>query len=85
VQVRTVGINELRANLSAILRRVEQGEMIEITRRGRVVARLVPAPRPLTEAEISAALASLDTFVEELGRHITQPTNVAELLEDMRR
>ena len=89
METRTVSVRELRANLSAILRRVEQGETIEIARRGRVVARLVPALAtalpPLTEAEISASLASLDAFAEEIGKQVTEPTNVAEMLADMRR
>ena len=37
-----VGVRELRQNASALLRRVELGEVIEITDRGRPVARLVP-------------------------------------------
>lgn len=85
MQSTTVGIRELRANLSAILRQVEQGQIVEVTRRGRVVARLVPAGRHLTEAEIRASLASLDAFAEEMGKHVTEPTNVAQMLADMRR
>ena len=37
-----VGIRELRQNASAVLRRVEAGEIIEVTDRGRAVARIVP-------------------------------------------
>jgi len=37
----TVGLRQMQRNLSAILRRVEQGEEILVTRRKRVVARLV--------------------------------------------
>lgn len=36
------GIRELRQNASAIIRRVLAGETIEITERGRPVARIVP-------------------------------------------
>ncbi|MEP6649582.1 MAG: type II toxin-antitoxin system prevent-host-death family antitoxin [Lapillicoccus sp.] len=38
-----VGIRELRQNASALLRRVERGEIIDITNHGHVVGRLVPA------------------------------------------
>ncbi len=41
--VRRVGIRELREGLSRIVRRVERGEVVEVTDRGRPVARLVPA------------------------------------------
>ncbi len=39
----SVGIRELRQNLSRYLRRVKQGEPLAVTERGRVVARLVPS------------------------------------------
>lgn len=38
-----VGVHEAKTHLSRLLERVEHGEEIEITRRGHVVARLVPA------------------------------------------
>ena len=37
-----VGVRELRQNASAVLRRVAAGEVIEVTDRGRAVARIVP-------------------------------------------
>jgi prevent-host-death family protein len=37
-----VGIRELRQNASAVLRRVAAGEVVEVTDRGRTVARIVP-------------------------------------------
>ena len=36
------GIRELRQNASALIRRVMAGETIEVTERGRPVARIVP-------------------------------------------
>src|SRR5262249_60358588 len=46
--VRTATIREAQHNLPRILRSVSRGEVVEITRRNRVVARLVPAaPRPV--------------------------------------
>ena len=40
----TVGIRELRRDLSRYLRRVEQGESFAVTSRGRAVAVLGPSP-----------------------------------------
>lgn len=40
----TVGIRELRQHLSRYLRRVEAGETLEVTERGRPVAVLAPLP-----------------------------------------
>jgi prevent-host-death family protein len=37
-----VGVRELRQNLSVYLRRVKLGQSLEVTERGRVVARLEP-------------------------------------------
>ncbi|MDQ2737567.1 MAG: type II toxin-antitoxin system prevent-host-death family antitoxin [Actinomycetota bacterium] len=39
----TVGLRELRQDASALVRRVEGGEEIEITVSGRLAARIVPA------------------------------------------
>jgi prevent-host-death family protein len=37
-----VGIRQLRQNATAVLRRVAAGEVVEVTDRGRPVARIVP-------------------------------------------
>ncbi len=42
----TVGVRELRQRASELLRRVEAGERIEVTDRGRPVAVLAPLPGP---------------------------------------
>jgi prevent-host-death family protein len=39
-------MRDVQHNLAAYLRRVEQGEVVEIRRRNRVVARLVSVERP---------------------------------------
>ncbi|GAA1969551.1 type II toxin-antitoxin system prevent-host-death family antitoxin [Amycolatopsis minnesotensis] len=45
-----VGVRELNQNTAGVLARVKQGEEIDITERGAVVARLVPArPGVLSE------------------------------------
>lgn len=41
-----VGVHEAKTQLSKLLARVESGEEIAITNRGRVVARLVPPVQP---------------------------------------
>jgi len=49
--VREIGIGELRAKLSSVIRRVERGERVRVTRRGRPVADVVPvdSPKPAQE------------------------------------
>lgn len=41
--MREIGIRELKADLSALLRAVEAGEQVRVTRRGAVIAEIVPA------------------------------------------
>jgi prevent-host-death family protein len=41
----SVGVRELRQRASELLRRVEAGETIEVTDRGRPVALLTPVPK----------------------------------------
>jgi len=51
----TVGAFEAKTHFARLLRRVERGEEIVITRRGKEVARLVPAAtRPDREAAVAA-------------------------------
>ncbi|HWE70305.1 MAG TPA: type II toxin-antitoxin system prevent-host-death family antitoxin [Acidimicrobiales bacterium] len=68
----SVGVRELRQRASELLRLVERGETIEITDRGRPVARLGPIAdgTPLEQlraaGEIEAASAGLDDLPEPL-------------------
>jgi len=68
----TVGIRELRQRASELLRRVEAGETIQVTDRGRPVALLAPLPEsePLerlrASGEVVPAVAALDDLPEPL-------------------
>lgn len=53
--MRAIGIRELRQRASRYLREVERGETIEVTDRGRPVARLVPVPRSSGIDELAAS------------------------------
>ena len=44
-----LSIREFNANVSKVLARVENGETIEITRNGRVIAELLPKRRKRTD------------------------------------
>lgn len=45
----TVGVRELKAQLSEYLRHVKAGETVIITERGRPIGRIVPEPETLEE------------------------------------
>jgi prevent-host-death family protein len=49
-QMREIGVGELKAKLSSVLERVEHGERVRVTRRGRPIAELVPAMPERSEA-----------------------------------
>jgi prevent-host-death family protein len=63
----SVGVRELRQRASELLRRVEGGERIEITDRGRPVAVLAPLPDdPLERLRESGDLQGNDLDLEDL-------------------
>jgi prevent-host-death family protein len=84
----TVGVRELRRDLSEYLRRVERGETFAVTSRGRAVAVLAPSPElrdPLERLilERHAVPARLDVLdVEPL--ELPGGPRLSELLDDVR-
>jgi prevent-host-death family protein len=68
-QQERVGVRELRQNLSVYLRRVQRGESLVVTERGRPVARLAPLP---------PAAGVLEQLIED-GRAIAATTSIDDL------
>jgi len=64
---KTVGAFEAKTHFSALLERAEKGEEITITRRGKAVARIVPAKKPVDPKEVRKTLARLRTQGKKLG------------------
>lgn len=52
--MRSVGVAAAKAHLSELLDAVERGEEVEITRRGKPVARVTPLPQPITPLDLDA-------------------------------
>jgi prevent-host-death family protein len=46
-----VSVRELRNNLTGYLRRIEQGESVTVTRRGKPVATLEPVAQPVSDVD----------------------------------
>lgn len=63
-----IGIRELRQRASDYLRRVEAGETIEVTDRGRPVALLTPIPKgpPVERLRVSGEIAGSTAAWEDL-------------------
>jgi prevent-host-death family protein len=64
----TVGVRELRQRASELLRRVEAGETIEVTDRGRPVAMLAPLPgrNPIERLRATGDLVSGQHDLDDL-------------------
>jgi prevent-host-death family protein len=76
----SVGTYELKGNLSKLLERVERGEKITITRRGKPVAVLGPPPK--AKADVEEAVRKMIEFGK--GRSLGGLT-IREMIEDGRR
>ena len=74
----------MKDHLSEAIKEVERGEVLEITKRGRVVARVVPVTQVVSMQERRAIVESLDSLAAEIGKH-TGPSNVAETIGEIRR
>ena len=61
---REIGAFEAKAKLSEILRKVEQGERYTITKRGQVIAHLIPAQNKSSQAREEA-------FARLMQPHVT--------------
>lgn len=74
----SVPVRELQREIKAILDRVEHGESVDITRRGRPIARLVPAQRPPAEPwpDLDARAQSV------LGRRRVTPAPSRQISDD---
>ena len=72
-----ISLAEAKAHLSALLDRVEAGETIEITRRGKAVAKLSPVAVPRKKVDV-ARLARLTDGMPE------QAQDAAALVRTMR-
>ena len=83
----SVGAYEAKTHLSALLDRVERGETLTITRNGRPVARLVPAPvvpapsEPDISARAEQIAASFKALRDAMRADGVQPFTLDEIKE----
>lgn len=86
----SVGVREIRQNISVYLRRVEQGEAFTVTDHGRPVALLSPLPPdedPLSALVASGRLTPGTGRWEDLPPPIKLPPGsptMSQLLQEMR-
>ena len=77
--MKTLSVREAQHGFAAMLDMVAAGEDVEITRRHRVVARVVPATRPKTKAKWPDIMARLR---KDFGDRVTPDS--APLFDDLR-
>ena len=83
-----VGIKEAKNNLSKLIDALRHGEEVFLTKRGKRVAKLVPAPKPLTPGRGRGFLEGKINFypgwdspeedkrIEEMFEHLSEPDSV---------
>jgi prevent-host-death family protein len=86
--MKTLGVCELKERTSEILRLVEEeGETVEVTKRGEVIAHLVPErkPQPSVEQVDDAVWTDLDRLAAEIGAHWPAEISAVDAVRDVRR
>lgn len=81
-------IRELVEHIDEVLRMVEEeGETIELTKGGEVIARLVPARRPQqpVKRDLRDFWAEMDRLAVEIGAHWKGDMDAVEAVRDVRR
>jgi prevent-host-death family protein len=89
---RTVGVRDLRQNLSRYLDRAREGERVVVTEHNRPIAVLAPLPenedplaRLIAEGKVTPAEGDLDDFLREHRRiALDDPYRGTRALEDTR-
>jgi prevent-host-death family protein len=72
-----VSLSEAKAHLSEIIDRVEAGETVEITRRGKIAARIIPADAVKKPVD-------LDALQKLVAGQPLQPESAGEFVRAMR-
>jgi prevent-host-death family protein len=87
IRDRSIGVRELSNGASRILRRVrEKGETVDITYRGEIIARIIPAKPPKVDPKVMGAIwADMDRVAEEIGQRWKQGMSAAEVVSAGRR
>lgn len=83
-----IGIRELKERTSDVIRRVrDRGETVDVTYRGRLVARLVPVARrsPSTKRATRAVIADIEQLAQEIAARWPPGVSAADAVKEQRR
>ncbi len=83
----SVSVRQLKERTSAVLRTVrERGEPVDVTYRGRVVARLVPVePAPVREHDLAAVWRDIDQLADEIAAYWPAGVTAVDAVREQRR
>ncbi|SRR6266446_1735106 len=86
--MKTLGVGELKEHIDEILRMVEEeGETIDVTKRGKVIARVVPAnePEKPIKRDLKRFWEETDRLAAEIGTYLPEKADAVEIIRDVRR
>ena len=81
-------VKELEASIHEVLGEVEGGQTIDITRQGKVVARMTPvqqAPQSHLRRDENEAWAKLNTLIDEISDDWPEGVSAQDAINDVRR
>jgi prevent-host-death family protein len=86
--MKTLGVGELKEHIDEILRMVEEeGETIEVTDQGKIIARVVPAneqEKPV-KRDLKSFWEETDRLAAEIGTYLPEKVDAVEIIRDVRR
>ena len=86
--MKTLGVGELKEHIDEILRMVEEeGETIEVIKRGKVIAYLIPASEPEkpVKRDLKSFWEETDRLAAEIGAAWKGDMDAVEAVRDVRR
>jgi prevent-host-death family protein len=81
--MKTVGLYDAKTHFSELLREVENGETVTVTRHGVAIARIMPIQEVASDA--SSVIDDLLRFTEEQDIRLGGGITIRELIEEGRR
>lgn len=82
----SVGVRELKQQASELIRRVrEEGDEVQVTYRGEVVAMLVPVNKKRNEEVVSAAWTDIDQLAAQIGAKWQGTPSAIDAVQEGRR
>lgn len=85
--MKTIGAKELKEHLSEVLREVEEtGQIVAVSNRGTIVARLIPARfGQSSKRDPRATIADFDILAAEISAGVPAGVSVEDIINNIRR